>query len=69
MEHTILVKEKGATLMEYTTQTFVFSNGTARVHTPILTEEERARRHEALEKAAAKFLKHVVMVEAAGEKG
>lgn len=55
--------------MEYTTQTFVFSNGTARVHTPILTEEERARRHEALEKAAAKFLKHVVMVEAAGEKG
>ena len=55
--------------MEYTTQTFVYPNGTARVHTPILTEEERARRHEKLERAAERFLKHVEMVEAAEKKG
>lgn len=55
--------------MEYTTQTFVYPNGTTRVHTPILTEEERARRHKMLEKAAERFLKHVEMVEAAGKKG
>mgnify|MGYP004509331803 CR=1 FL=1 len=50
--------------MEYTTQTFVYPNCTVRVHTPVLTEEERARRHEELERAAERFLKHVEMVEA-----
>lgn len=42
--------------MSETVITYKFKNGVGRAHIPDLTDEERARRHKQLEKAAARFL-------------
>nr|DAI90273.1 MAG TPA: Mitochondrial ribosomal protein L55 [Caudoviricetes sp.] len=50
--------------MEYKTKTIIYSDGsTVRVHKPILTEEERARRQAELYKAAERFLKQSIKKE------
>ena len=46
--------------MEYTTQTFKHKNAIIRVHSPILTQEERKKREEAIKLALVDFMKEVM---------
>ena len=45
--------------MEYTTEVYKIGNCTARVHRPVLTDEERARREDSVKKALERFFKAV----------
>ncbi len=46
--------------MQYTTRVFKFPNATVRVHSPILTPEEKEKRMEKFKLAAANLLKEAI---------
>ena len=46
--------------MEYTVETIIKPNAIVRIHRPILTEEERAKRMHQLMQATERFMKEVV---------
>lgn len=54
------ISKKGVDSMEYTVETIIKPNAIVRIHRPILTEEERAKRMHQLMQATERFMKEVV---------